>query len=92
MTDEAVHHVYMLKCQDDTFYVGYTTDIVRRLREHNTSSKGAKYTRGRRPVKLVYYTTFTTKSAALKHEHVLRKQPRKEKERLTQTFEGKLNF
>ena len=83
------HYVYMLRCSDETFYVGYATEITRRVREHNESPKGAKYTRGRRPVVLVYYVEFETKSEALKYEHVLKKKSRGEKVRLVSEFEGK---
>lgn len=76
------HYVYMLKCRDQTIYTGYTTNIQRRLNEHNSSSKGAKYTRGRRPVILIYFKMFSTKSEALKHEHQLKKIKRHEKEKL----------
>ncbi|MBO4396418.1 MAG: GIY-YIG nuclease family protein [Eubacterium sp.] len=51
-------YVYMLKCSDGTFYTGWTTELERRVEEHNTSDKGAKYTRARRPCELVYYEEF----------------------------------
>lgn len=60
--------VYILKCADDTFYTGITTDVERRLQEHNHSPLGAKYTSGRRPVKLVYNKKFKSRSAAAKEE------------------------
>ena len=80
------HYVYMLQCSDGTFYVGYATEIARRVREHNESPKGAKYTRGRRPVKPVYYMEFESRSEALKYEHVLRKKSRVEKVKLVKEF------
>jgi len=86
------HYVYMLKCSDGTFYMGYSTELARRVREHNESSKGAKYTRGRRPVELVYYTVCVSRSEALKHEHLLRKKSRKSKEKLVKEFEKNLDF
>ena len=86
------HYVYMLKCNDGTFYVGYATAISRRVREHNESTKGAKYTRGRRPVVLVYYEECESRSEALKYEHVLRKKSRKSKEKLVKEFEGELDL
>jgi len=81
------HYVYMLQCCDGTFYVGYATEIDRRVREHNESSKGAKYTRGRRPVVLVYCVECESRSEALKYEYVLRKKSRVEKIRLMNEFE-----
>jgi len=86
------HYVYMLKCSDGTFYMGYSTEIARRVREHNASPKGAKYTRGRRPVVLVYYVECASRSEALKCEHMLKKKSRTEKEKLIEAFEGNLDF
>lgn len=74
--------VYLLRCKDGTYYTGVTTDLERRVREHNGSSKGAKYTKSRRPVTLVYSETRTDRSAAQKREHVLRTLPRVEKDKL----------
>ncbi len=71
--------VYLLKCADGTFYAGVTTDIARRVIEHNSSSKGAKYTKARRPVKLVYKETCASRSEAQKREHVIRTLSRVEK-------------
>ena len=71
--------VYILRCADGTFYTGITTDLVRRLREHNTSAKGAKYTKARLPVALVYQESAGTRSDAQKREHILRTLPRKTK-------------
>ena len=82
------HYVYLLKCSDGTFYVGYATDLSRRVSEHNESTKGAKYTRGRRPVVLVYFEECESRSEALKREYMLRKKSREEKVRLMNEFEG----
>jgi len=84
------HYVYMLECSDGTFYMGYSTEVARRVREHNESPKAAKYTRGRRPVKLVYYVMCASRSEALKHESLLRKKSRGEKMKLMSEFEGDL--
>ena len=73
------YFIYILRCSDDTLYTGITTDIDRRIKEHNTSLKGAKYTRYRRPVKLVYKEKQEDKSSALKREHEIKKMPRKGK-------------
>ena len=59
------HYTYILECKDQTLYTGYTTDLERRLKVHN-DGKGAKYTKIRRPVKLVYHEEFDNKSEALK--------------------------
>lgn len=61
------HHVYILKCADATLYTGYTTDVNRRLAEHNAGI-GAKYTRGRGPVKIIHTESYATKSLALQRE------------------------
>ena len=61
------NYTYILKCRDGSLYTGWTNDLERRIREHN-AGKGAKYTKGRRPVELVYYETFATKQEAMKRE------------------------
>lgn len=73
------YFVYILKCSDETLYTGIATDVDRRLTEHNTSVKGAKYTRVRRPVNLVYTEEVTDRSSACKREHAIKKLKRKEK-------------
>lgn len=60
-------YVYILKCNDNTLYTGYTVDLNRRIETHN-KGLGAKYTKGRLPVELVYQEVFTSKSEALKRE------------------------
>ena len=74
--------VYILKCSDDTLYTGITTDIMRRLSEHNGSLKGAKYTRSRRPVALVYTQTCADKSVASSLEYQIKKLSKLQKEAL----------
>lgn len=74
--------VYVLRCNDDTFYTGVTTDIQRRIHEHNHNSRAASYTRSRRPVKLVYTEDCEDRSSALKREHGIRQLSRSQKERL----------
>jgi len=73
------YFLYILRCSDDTLYTGITTDIERRLKEHNLGTKGAKYTRSRRPVKLVYKEKLEDKSSALKREYEIKKMSRKKK-------------
>ena len=74
--------VYILKCSDNTFYTGVTTDLERRLLEHNTSIKSAKYTRMRRPVILIYSKNVNTKSEACIEEYRIKQLTRKQKEEL----------
>ena len=73
-----MHYTYMVQCGDGTLYTGYTTDVVRRTQEHNRG-KGAKYTRGRGPLKLRYRETAADKSAALKRGCALKRLRKKEK-------------
>ncbi len=73
-----MYYVYMLECADGTLYTGIATDLERRLEEHNSSSKGAKYTRTRRPVKLVYSETYEDRSSASKREYEIKKKMRRE--------------
>lgn len=74
-----MYYVYILLCADDTLYTGITTDIKRRLDEHNTKPSGATYTRSRRPVTLVYSDTRTNRAEASKEELRIKKLPRKDK-------------
>lgn len=78
--------VYMVNCSDDTLYTGYTTDLKRRMKKHN-SCTGAKYTRGRTPVKLVYFEEFETKSEAMKRELQIKKLTREKKIEMILNFD-----
>jgi len=73
------YFIYILKCSDDTLYTGITTDIERRVFEHNSSPKGAKYTKLRRPVELVYSEESEDRSSASKREYAIKQLSRKEK-------------
>jgi putative endonuclease len=73
------YFVYMLQCSDNTLYTGIATDVQRRVDEHNSSKKGAKYTKIRRPVKLVYSEECEDRSSASKRECAIKKLKRKEK-------------
>jgi len=73
------YFIYILKCSDDTLYTGITTDLKRRVNEHNSSPKGAKYTKLRRPVELVYSEESEDRSSASKREYTIKKLSRKEK-------------
>ena len=76
-------YVYMLRCRDGSLYTGYTDDVSRRLAVHQ-SGKGAKYTRSRLPVELVYQEEFSDKSAALKREIAIKKLRKSQKEAMIQ--------
>ncbi|MGD8484951.1 MAG: GIY-YIG nuclease family protein [Thioalkalispiraceae bacterium] len=78
--------IYILECNDQTFYTGVTTDLQRRLREHNSGKLGARYTAARRPVQLVYHETAASRSAAQQREYQIRTLPRSEKQRLVAAF------
>ena len=74
-----MYYVYVLRCADKTLYTGYTNDLTKRVKAHNESKQGAKYTKARRPVSLVYHEQFRTLSKALKREAAIKKLSRKEK-------------
>ncbi len=78
------HYVYVVKCSDDTLYTGYTTDVDRRVKEHN-SGEGAKYTRGRTPVEVVHVEEFGERGEAMSREAEIKSLSREEKERLTES-------
>jgi len=77
-----MYYLYLLQCADKTFYAGITVDLVRRLKEHNDSKLGSKYTRARRPVKLVFSQSFPNRSEATKAELALKKLTHVEKSAL----------
>ena len=73
------YYLYVVSCSDDTLSTGITTDVARRIEEHNTSKKGAKYTQARRPVFLVYSKRYMSRSKASKEEYVFKKLSREDK-------------
>lgn len=75
------HYVYVLECADGSLYTGYTTDVERRVAEHD-AGEGAKYTRGRTPVSLVHTESFETRSEAMSREYAIKGLSRAEKESL----------
>lgn len=85
-----MYYTYILKCADSSLYCGITTDISRRLREHNLSILGAKYTKIRRPVQLVYQIELNNRSEATKEEYRIKKLSREEKLKLIKSY-GKNN-
>lgn len=78
-------YVYIMECADTSLYTGITTDILRRVHEHNDTKKAAKYTRARQPVALVYSEKVLTRSEALIREAALKKYSRAQKMLLIQT-------
>lgn len=75
------YHVYIVACADGTLYTGYTTDVKRRVAEHN-AGRGAKYTRGRMPVCLVHTERYETKGAAMQREYAIKQLRRVQKQAL----------
>ena len=83
-----MNYVYMLRCADDSLYCGWTTDLEARILQHN-AGKGAKYTRSRLPVKLVYFEMYEERHEALSREWHLKHLKRAEKLKLSEGREGK---
>lgn len=75
-------YVYMVRCADDTYYTGWTTDLAARITAHNQGTAGAKYTRARRPVTLVYQEAMPDKGAALRREAAIKRLTRAQKQAL----------
>ena len=76
-----MNYTYLLECSDGTFYCGWTNDLEKRVKAHN-SGRGAKYTKPRRPVRLVWYETFETKEEAMSREVKVKRLSRKQKDEL----------
>lgn len=81
-----MNYTYIVKCKDGSLYTGWTNDIERRIKAHN-EGKGAKYTKSRRPVKLVYYEEFVTKEEAMRREYAIKHMKRKDKEKVIRAKE-----
>ena len=80
-------YVYLLRCSDNSLYAGITTDIERRIKQHNQCNKtGAKYTRVRRPVQLAYLEAAASRQSASQREYQLKQLSKSEKERLALHF------
>ena len=79
-----IWHVYMVRCSDGTLYTGITNDLKKRIEAHNSGKDGARYTRSRRPVKLVYFEQVKSKSAAARLEYQIKKLPRLKKKDLVE--------
>lgn len=76
-----MNYTYIVKCKDGTLYTGWTNNLEKRIKDHN-EGRGAKYTKSRRPVALVYYETFETKEEAMRREYAIKRLERKEKLKL----------
>lgn len=76
-----MNYVYIVECSDGTYYTGWTNNLEKRIKMHS-NGRGAKYTRGRGPVKLVYYEEFNDKKEAMKREYIIKKLTRDKKEEL----------
>ena len=76
-----MNYTYILKCSDGSLYTGWTNNQEKRVADHN-AGKGAKYTKGRRPVELAYYEAFETKEEAMKREYAIKQLSRAEKNEL----------
>lgn len=76
-----MNYVYIIKCNDDSLYTGWTNDLEKRFKNHQ-EGKGAKYTRGRRPLELVYFEEYETKVQAMKREYEIKKMSREKKIKL----------
>ena len=74
-----MYYLYILQCADQTLYCGITIDLSRRVTEHNYSKFGAKYTKSRRPVKLIYKKIYPNRSSAAKAEAEIKKLSRRKK-------------
>lgn len=81
-----MNYVYILKCRDDSLYTGWTNNLPKRIQAHN-KGKGAKYTKARLPVELVYYEEFEDKIVAMKREYGIKRLTRKEKLSLISNFQ-----
>ena len=83
-----MNYTYIVKCSDKTFYTGWTNDLEKRIEMHN-SGKGAKYTKARLPVELVYYEAFDTKEEAMSREWHIKRLSRSEKQKLIEAADLK---
>ncbi len=85
------YYTYIVKCHDNTYYTGYTVNLQKRIATHN-NGKGAKYTRSRLPVTLVYVESYDSKSEAMKREYQIKQLTRKQKESLISSDSNNLSL
>jgi len=76
-----MNYTYMVRCKDNSLYTGWTNNLEKRIEAHN-AGKGAKYTKNRGPVELVYYEQFETKEEAMSREYAIKQMTKKQKEKL----------
>ncbi len=76
-----MNYTYIVECKDKTLYTGWTNDLQKRIKTHN-DGKGAKYTKSRLPVQLVYYEVYETKQEAMRREYEIKQLTRKQKKKL----------
>ena len=76
-----LNYTYILECKDGTYYTGWTNNLEKRLKDHN-EGRGAKYTKARLPVSLIYYEEFQTKEEAMRREYAIKHMTRSDKEKL----------
>ena len=74
-----MNYAYIVECADGTLYTGWTTNVQKRVKAHNEEKSGAKYTKAKRPVKLVYYEGYETKEEAMRREYAIKQLTRKQK-------------
>lgn len=85
------NYVYILRCGDNTLYTGWTNDLEKRLKAHS-QGKGAKYTKGRGPLSLVYYECFASREEAMRREYAIKQMSRDEKRKLIETGTNNKNL
>lgn len=74
-----MNYTYIVECADGTLYTGWTTNVQKRVKAHNEEKSGAKYTKAKRPVKLVYYEGYETKEESMRREYAIKQLTRKQK-------------
>ena len=74
-----MNYTYIVECAAGTLYTGWTTNVQKRVKAHNEEKSGAKYTKAKRPVKLVYYEGYETKEEAMRREYAIKQLTRKQK-------------
>lgn len=84
-----MNFTYILECKDGTYYTGWTNNLEKRLKDHN-DGKGAKYTKPRLPVSLVYYEEFQTKEEAMRREYAIKHMTRSEKGKLISEYRKRI--
>lgn len=85
MMETKKNYTYMVRCRDGSLYTGWTNDLEKRIQAHN-QGMGAKYTKTRRPVELVYYEEYESKIQAMKREYEIKQLPKKKKEEMVSNF------